>query len=300
MKIALASQWLNDGTHKNYIGDHGIALAWQKWLMRLGHEVNVGYICYVHRWKPDIRIWFHGDHPAFIGKGNFGLKDIFYVQNSYPKSAQYPNGTLSYFGAWYKKFDAFLFASEGLRKACNAAYGVDGGVIPFATDPEVFFPNPFPEWTCNHPVVFLGNNVRPQETHERFLYPAIDHGLAIYGGPYTDPKLQRCHRGRLPQEMLPHLYNSPAIFLNFHIPIALEHSIVNSRIYDLLACGSMVVSEPFEGDLAKHVWPTQGGADLAGAIHELRRSRGTIQQPDMREHTWEKRMETLLQYLKGI
>lgn len=287
LSIALVLPWLNDGTHKNHVGDHDVAMSWQKYLRRredvatvtiFGERVHDSVVALhevvIHFWP-----W---SRPVP------DRKNILYLQSAL-SAKDFGVDTVGAFREVKGRFDGHMFVSETLRAKC----GADGAVIPFASDPEVFTYQPDDRFA--HPVCFVGNDIRPAEVNERYMIPTIPHGLVIYGGPWKDPRLEACRRGRLPAESLPKVYSSARVNINITHPEHAANGVVNQRVYDILACGGTVNSDlmPDDADLGEFVYFSSGYKPFSAFIGN---PRDTI----LAKHTVAHRVADVMAYLKEI
>lgn len=236
MKITLAMNWLNDGTVANVVGDALVADAWKKYLLRRDdveevriHSPKDGNVIYdtdvvIHFWpEPGMLM-----HPT--------AKNILYIQNAFGPEF-HPDGTVGVFKSVADRFDGYIYPSETLMRNCGRA----GLVLPFGVDHEEFTYQPDAKYDL--PVTFVGSDIRGDELNNRYLLPAIPHGLKIWGGPYRDPRLQAVHQGKLLQGELPKLYSSSRCSLNVTHAEHSKNGVTNSRIYEILACGGTVLSD---------------------------------------------------------
>jgi len=283
----------------NVQGDEAVARAWQKYL---GRREDVEY---VRMYGPDDRIEdaldvlihfnpFLSLHP--------GARNVLYLQNAFP-AADHQGGTAGVFARVQERFDGYLFTSRRLMDAC-----APGGVVPFATDPEVFAPQESPDY--RHPVSFVGNDIRGPLANERYLVPALRFGLVIYGNNTWPPPLRGACRGKIPASELPKLYSSTLINLNVHIGEHITYDTVNLRVYDVLACGGFVLSDELDslrsefapavafttGD--EHEWAqlVRYGSDPAERRRLAREGRRIV----LSRHTFVHRIEALMSYLKAM
>lgn len=300
MRIALLLGWANDGTLANVVGDHIVAVNWQRELIKLGHDCIIetpvksgaGQKISLPQ-GADVVIHFHHWLPLVPR-----AKNIFYLQNSWPRCPQWPNGTVGVFQGAKFRYDGFIFASDKLMRACET----DGCVMPFAADPNHFKPTFDPEFS--HPICFVGNDIRGDEANDKCLVPLIERGLVIYGGPYRDPRLQAVNRGRVSDEYLPRVYSSAKVNINFTMSIAFEYDLINMRLYESMACGATILSDftilPFGGITmaSSDFWLTAVEALLCERVTDsMRKER---RQTILDNHTWRHRVEVLIDWLKGV
>jgi spore maturation protein CgeB len=283
----------------NVQGDELIARGWQKYLMR-HDDVESAYL-YGAKGEIaeplDVVIHFN-PYLELVP----GAKNVLYLQNAFPKE-QYPGGTAGIFHATKERFDGYIFTSEKLMKAC-----ADGAVAPFATDPELFYPEPSDLY--NHPVSFVGNDIRGPVINQRYFAPALPFGLVIYGNKTWTPPLSTACVGKLPMPDLPKLYTSSLINLNAHIQEHADFDTINLRIYDILACGGFILSDYIEslaavfGDTVAY---TDGHEDeWAKLVRYLADSEARHRCAQagrklvLSNHSYSHRIQTVVSYLKEI
>jgi spore maturation protein CgeB len=282
----------------NMQGDEAVARAWQKYLSRRT-DVEI-----VHLYGPeepmvddlDVLVHFNpflSPHPR--------ARNILYLQNAFPPDA-YPGGTKGVFDRVKGRFDGYLFTSRRLMSAC-----ADGGVVPFATDPEVFAPQPSAGY--RHQVSFVGNDIRGPVANQRYLVPALPFGLVIYGNNTWPPPLRGACRGKIAAAELPKLYSSTVVNLNVHIGEHVVYDTVNLRVYDVLACAGFLLSDELDSlrsEFGPAVASTTGDEDTwaqlvrYGSDPDERRRRGDEgRRIVLSRHTYVHRMEAVMSYLRA-
>jgi spore maturation protein CgeB len=278
-------------------GDEQVARSWQKYLLRRDDVEDVRL--YGAKVEADRRAHVAIHFNPFLDLAP-GIKNILYLQNAFPREI-HAGGTVGVFKSVSSRFEGYLFTSDRLKSAC-----ADGAVIPFATDPEVFYPQK--DHRYDHPVCFVGNDIRGPRVNYRYLLPALPFGLVMYGLNAWAPPLNAACRGKLPDEDLPRLYSSARINLNAHIEEHIRNDTINLRIYDALACGGLVISDEVPSLPAifdDAVVCTEGGDDLwAKLVHyladEAERARRAAagRRIVLSGHTYVQRADTLMRYLR--
>jgi len=282
----------------NVQGDEQVARAWEKYLARSGQVQSVRLYDAKSRISDNLDVLIHFN--PFLDFDN-KTRNILYMQNAFPES-KYPGGVAGIYRRVKDRFEGFLYTSRPLMEACGP-----GAVIPFATDPEVFFPRPDPAYSI--PVALVGNDLRGGAINKRYFEPAIPLGLVVYGNQWTPP-LSTVSRGKLPMDDLPKLYSSATINLNAHLADHVRWGTVNLRIYDILACGGFVISD-YNRSMAElfgeSVVCTEGFEDLwAKIVHYLsdtdeRKRRAELgRKIVLSDHTYEARSRDLLKYLDEV
>jgi spore maturation protein CgeB len=289
---------LNTAGRSNMQGDEQVARAWEKYLARCESVESVrlyGGKSPIHE-ELDVLIHF----SPFL-ELHEKTKNVLYLQNAFPESV-YRDGTVGVFRQTRNRFSGFIFTSRNLMKACT-----DGAVVPFATDPDVFFPQNTESYRL--PVAFVGNDIRGAAINHRYLFPAIPLGLVIYGNHWAPPLDRHC-RGKLPMGDLPKLYSSAMINLNAHIPEHVRWGTINLRIFDILASGGFVVSDHTDAlheEFDDAVVSTDGYDDLWAKIvryladpEERRRRSSNGRKIVLSNHTYANRVGELIAYLKAL
>lgn len=142
--------------------------------------------------------------------------------------------------------DLVLVASPLFARHLRARTETSVEVLLQGTDGHRFFPRP-PDPAHRHDVTIVAKTrdvVRPA------VVDALAAGLrpAIYGGGwrgFVDPAL--IVTDHVDNEVLPIVYSSAGVVLNDHWATMREWGFVSNRIYDVLACGTPVISDPVPG-----------------------------------------------------
>jgi spore maturation protein CgeB len=144
-----------------------------------------------------------------------------------------------------RRFDLVCVASPVLADTL-AAGGVVALVVPQATDATTFGRGT-PDDDLFTEVLFVGNTRNQRRASVEW---ALEAGLplTVYGQGW-DGRIPSEHigGGYFPNERLPDLYASAEVVLNDHWTDMRESGIVSNRIFDVLAAGGVVVSDPVSG-----------------------------------------------------
>jgi Flp pilus assembly protein TadD len=125
-----------------------------------------------------------------------------------------------------------------------------------------------------HNVVFCGNGSnRRQGEIDRFLVPLKELGLKIYGANWDHfPELMECVQGPIHPSEVPTLYSSAKVVISTHVFWHYDHDLPTSRLWEALACESVVVSDrlPFAETLFGNavIW-TDGYEDVKEKVSHL-------------------------------
>jgi O-antigen biosynthesis protein len=145
-----------------------------------------------------------------------------------------------------RTYDRAFAASLPWSRAMTARAGVPVEPLLQATDPSRFHPG-LAEPDSGPAVLFVGNSrgvVRP------IVRDALAAGadLAVYGTRWVDFIDPRHVQGAyLPNETVGAAYRAAGVVLNDHWPDMAAQGFVSNRIFDVVAAGGRVISDPVEG-----------------------------------------------------
>jgi O-antigen biosynthesis protein len=205
-------------------------------------------------------------------------------------------------GAECDGYDLVCVASRRFAETLRAQTSTPIIVLEQATDPELFHPEFAPELARE--VVFVGNS---RGLRRRILVDLLptDRDLAVYGGGW-DGVIDARHvaDSHVPNDLLRRVYSSAAVVLADHWDDMREHGFVANRIYDAVACGALVISDPVEGveeRFAGAVCTYETREQLAQLVERFladpveRRARAAKGRAQvLAEHTFGHRVDTLL------
>ena len=165
---------------------------------------------------------------------------------------------------WFSRYDVVLGSSAISAAMVMKAGATSAPVVPLATNPERFFPHP-PDVSYASDYTFTGHHWGVARSIVEDLEPRTGESFTIYGkGWDQEPSVARYWRGQLPYGQLPELYSSAKIVLDDTAGPTLPYGAVNSRVFDALGCGALVISnnklgseELFEGLLPTYADPQE-------------------------------------------
>jgi GT2 family glycosyltransferase/glycosyltransferase involved in cell wall biosynthesis len=138
-------------------------------------------------------------------------------------------------------YDLVCVASVAFAATLRSRTTTPVAVLEQASDPWRFRPDPAPDLV--HDLVFVGNSRGVRRRILDDLLPTA-HDLAVWGGGWEKILPRKHLRGDwLANDMLRRTYSSARLVLCDHWDDMREHGFVSNRIYDALACGSVVVSD---------------------------------------------------------
>ncbi len=145
----------------------------------------------------------------------------------------------------FGKYDLALVSTREFGDRLDGATAVPTALMPLATNPQRFRPGP-PEATFEADYTFPGSVWgRSREIINR-IEVEPDERFTIFGlGWEREPRAQRYWRGAIPYGSLPALYRSARIVLDDTVEP--NRPAVNSRVFDALASGTLVISDNPEG-----------------------------------------------------
>jgi spore maturation protein CgeB len=208
-----------------------------------------------------------------------------------------------------EKYDLVLVASR--RHAEWLAQRIQTPVIFMtkATDHRRFHQME-PDPALGTDVLFVGNS-RGQNR------PSVDWAIAaglpltVYGGGWERRIDARFVRGvHFPNEELARLYASAKVVLNDHWPDMRDHGLISNRIFDALAAGAVVVSDPVAGleEMFGDLVPTYGSSDeleqlVRGLLEDDSRRKELVHEAAelvAERHTFMNRAEVLMTHLRPL
>jgi glycosyltransferase involved in cell wall biosynthesis len=217
-------------------GDWHLAEALGAALRRLGHEVRVQTIDRVDEPASrtcDVHMVLRGLKPV---RRTAGQRHVLWVI-SHPELVEDHE---------LESADLVLAASPRYAADVRSRVTTPVEVLLQATDQHRFFPHRV-EPRHQHPVTVVART-------RAVLRPAVADALAagirpsIYGDGWAelvDPQLVEAEN--VENELLPLVYSSAGVVLNDHWRTMQSWGFVSNRIYDVLACGTPVISDPVEG-----------------------------------------------------
>ncbi|HEY2888692.1 MAG TPA: glycosyltransferase, partial [Candidatus Limnocylindrales bacterium] len=143
------------------------------------------------------------------------------------------------------RYDLVFVASDSFRDDLAEQVGKPVIALHQATDPDRFWPE---DGGQPHELLFVGNS---RNRHRPVLdaLAGTAHDLAVYGSNWRPELLDpRFLRGEwIPNEEVHRVYRSAAIVLNDHWSDMRDEGFISNRIYDVLASGGFVLSDPVAG-----------------------------------------------------
>jgi O-antigen biosynthesis protein len=189
------------------------------------------------------------------------------------------------------QYDAVFVASEHWRPV--------PGVVTLlqATNPHRFVA-PTTHMTSGEPVLFVGST---RGEFRPMVRDAIAAGIdvGVYGvgwEAFIDPSHIR--GAFLPNDELPRAYATAGVVLNDHWPLMAEHGFLSNRLFDAVAAGAHVISDPALGltdVFGDAVTVVRTPEELHTAISQpVKRDRRADSEYVAREHSFDARVRVLI------
>jgi hypothetical protein len=227
--------------------DAVLAESWKKYLLR-NRVVESANIIVQEQSPPDGVHCVIAFQPSL--KSTPGVKNVLYLQPGMFGEA------VNSFRATQERFYRYCFTSKVLREQC----GVDGCVLPYGVDPEVYYPYGYdPKFA--HNVSFVGNALSlDQDSVRKYISPAVPFGLVLYGLGWAGGI------GEYDAHIARQVYSSSILNLNVHTREEAQTGTISPRVYQVLACGGRLISDK-QASIRKvygdRLLVTEGGEDLA-------------------------------------
>ena len=153
---------------------------------------------------------------------------------------------------WIDEYDLLLASSRTACRLLEEQLHRPDPLLPIATNPERFYPagekadaddgGAGAEYDCDY--CFSGNHFgAPREIEEELDPASLPYRLNIYGNGWDkDERFAPWCRGHLPYDKIPLAYRHTRIVLDDATPSTRETGSVNSRVFDALAAGCLVLT----------------------------------------------------------
>ena len=236
-----------------------------------------------------------------IRSANNLLIKIAWPRNWFNRWISHPN---------FKSYDLILAPSKTACNYMKEKSGIDTLLLPLATNPARFNTN-IPaneEYTCDY--CFTGSYWNdPREIIEMLDPESLPYTFKLYGENWDEiDKFKNYNQGFIKYNKIPEVYRSTKIVVDDANRVTKSYGSVNSRVYDALASGALVITngeiganETFEGRLP--VYKTK--EELDGLIkyymsHEDERQAKIRQLKEfvLENHTYDHRARTLKEILE--
>jgi GT2 family glycosyltransferase len=169
--------------------------------------------------------------------------------------------------------DVVVACSNHCANEIRHRFGIRCEILPQATDATRFAFREHARWpNLGNRLVFIGNSRRQPR---RVVLDAVEIGakLNVYGGDWSFYVPESCVKGEfVPNNAVADFYRSASAVLNDHWPSMARYGIVSNRLFDVVACGGVAISDEVEGieDLfGAHVRQCAGSESLKELVDHL-------------------------------
>lgn len=172
---------------------------------------------------------------------------------------------------WFELYDLALCSSERAKNYVVAQTSVTTGVLRIASNSARFNPAVAAQEALQCDFCFTGSYWGSPREIEKFNPNEIGYTFAVYGSGWKEHKnFSDCWRGEIPYAQLPAAYASTKLLLDDANHVTKPWGSVNSRVFDALASGVLVLTN---GDIGaketftEHLPTYNGVADLESKIN---------------------------------
>jgi len=274
--------------HGDYFTAHelGAALAAQGWTVHYIEQHRDGW----YQFPGDLDLLIVLIDAFDVRRAPRGVYTIAWVRNWLERWLERP---------WFESYDLVVASSSGAAQTIRIRTRFDPAVIPLATNPTRFHPAAR-QSAHTSDYVFTGNNWGRSRHLLDVLDVRRDERFHIFGARWGEVSEARGHwRGFVDYEQLPDVYRSTKVVLDDAAEPTIEHGFVNSRVFDALASGTLVLTnnqigseEVFDGLLPVYHDRESLRRSLDHYLeHEEERNELTenLRQVVLRDHTYERR-----------
>lgn len=229
------------------------AAGWGDWYS--AHELGdalagLGWrVSYLERWQDH---WYEPDSSVDVVISLLDALDVRNLPAGIVKIAWVRNWTDRWLDhAWFDEYDLVLASSQRSKELIDQRSVHVAHLMPLATNPVRFSPAPADgngseAGRAKSDVVFVGNYWGQKRGVETALRRLVESGrrVALHGRAWDQvPALANVARGPLPYDEVPAAYSSTRVVLDDTAGPTKPYGAVNSRVFDALASGTLVVTD---------------------------------------------------------
>ena len=261
-------------------------------------------VSYLERWRDH---WYTPDPSTDVVVSLLDALDVRRLPDGVVTVAWVRNWTERWLEhPWFDEYDLVLASSERSKALIDAGSVHVAQLMALATNPARFAPPSAPDEPTVD-AIFTGSHWGADRPIARVMtsLAAAGRTVAIHGRGWDKvAEVESINRGPLPYDELPSAYASAAIVIDDTAGPTLPYGAVNSRVFDALATGTLVVTDNVAGarelfgDLLPAASDPEALAALASRLIDDRPERArlaaALQARVLAEHTYRHRAQQLL------
>ncbi|MBU4536085.1 MAG: glycosyltransferase [Euryarchaeota archaeon] len=226
-------------------GDYFTATSLGKSFQKFGWEID-----YLSRTESED--WYKVDRDVDVLISLLDAYDIRKIRskNNLLIKIAWPRNWLSRWISYpdFMDFDLVMATSETACRYIEEKTGMKTDLLPLATDPETFNPTVAgtEKWECDY--CFTGSYWKdPREIVDILDPESLPYTFKLFGKNWDEfEKLKDYYEGFVNYQDMPRVYRSTSIVVDDANRVTKEYGSVNSRVFDAIASGVLVVTN---GDL---------------------------------------------------
>mgnify|MGYP001566849292 CR=1 FL=1 len=303
------------GLDRNFIGDETVSIAFCKYLKRKYADFIELSGRYWDRTvdRDDFDICV--DMNYTLADREKAKKQLWYCQNGYRE------GSERIFEEKSQYYDGIIIGAKKLYeiyKDWTSRSGHKPIYMPVATDVELWYPEPDPQF--NFDIMYCGNDTKLERTLP-MINPCLKYNFGLFGRWSEECKkyLYDISLGQVSMDDLRKVYSSTKYMLNIHMADMANYGLYTGRMFDVLACNGIVISDNSYGlseEFGERILIVNNENELIGLLHKLL-SGEIIDDPKIlniiskpkselsnrqwliqNKYTWEDKTNQLVEYLK--
>lgn len=289
-------------------GDYFTALSLGKSFKKFGWEID-----YLSRTESED--WYEVDPDVDVLISLLDAYDIRRIrcENNLLIKVAWPR---NWFSRWtdhpdFMDFDLVLATSETACRYIEDKRGMKTDLLPLATDPETFNPEVAGNRQWESDYCFTGSYWKdPREIVEMLDPESLPYTFKLFGKNWDEfDKLTDYYEGFVNYHDIPRVYRSTRIVVDDANRVTKEYGSVNSRVFDAIASGVMVITNGYVGaeETFKGILPVYKSKEELKELLEFYLSHEEERKAKIKElqdfvlshHTYDQRAEKIRDYLES-
>ncbi|MFH1196288.1 MAG: glycoside hydrolase family 99-like domain-containing protein [bacterium] len=231
-----------------------------------------------------------------LGSSAANIVKICWMRNWFERWASKP---------FFKLWDIHLCSSNIALEYIRSNYQVNPYLLRIATNHQIFKPGSIDKI---YDYCFTGSYWNVPRDIEKINPDKLGMNFALFGKNWENHDVfRKYYKGFAPYHLLPDIYNQTKILIDDANSVTKEWGSVNSRVFDALACGTLVITnsekssnEVFNGQLPVYHSPEELGSILNRFLKNPSRYKKTIsslRELVLQKHTYEIRGQEFVEIL---